>query len=293
MFSRIHQKLGTAGLIVAVIALVAALAGGAYAANNGLNKKQKKQVNKIVKNESKKWSKKFSKQFAKEGPQGPKGDTGATGATGLPGPQGLPGATGLPGAPGEPGEDGEDGEDGKSVELSGTAPGCPEGGVTVAKEVGIDPQEICNGEKGEEGDPWTAGGTLPSGATETGSWTLPGGAAGPSTTASFAIPLAAEIVEGNVHFVSIEAQENEEVPAGCTVEGTEGSAEEPLAADGHFCVYAGAGEIESDELLIYKPAFDSFATIGASTGGAVLIAGNEVTGGTFGVFFGTWAVTAP
>jgi hypothetical protein len=32
MFSRIHNRLGTAGLVVAVIALVFAMSGGAFAA---------------------------------------------------------------------------------------------------------------------------------------------------------------------------------------------------------------------------------------------------------------------
>jgi len=198
MFSRIHQRLGTAGLIVAVVALVAALAGGAYAANNGLNKKQKKQVNNIAKKQSKKWSKKFSKRFAEPGP---KGDPGAPGATGLPGPRGLQGVPGTPGTPGTPGEPGEPGENGKSVELAGVAPGCPEGGATVAIEVNENPQEICNGEKGDTGDPWTAGGTLPSGATETGSWAMPGASPPVATAISFPIPLAQPIAEPNTKFV--------------------------------------------------------------------------------------------
>ena len=33
MFDRIHQKLGTAGFVISIVALVAALGGGAYAAS--------------------------------------------------------------------------------------------------------------------------------------------------------------------------------------------------------------------------------------------------------------------
>jgi hypothetical protein len=103
MLSRIHDRLGTAGLVIAVIALVAALAGTAIAAS-GLNGKQKKEVKKIA------------KQFAGKdgapgatGLQGPKGDTGATGSqgpkgdTGATGPQGPKGDTGAPGADGKTG----------------------------------------------------------------------------------------------------------------------------------------------------------------------------------------------
>jgi hypothetical protein len=88
MFSRIHEKLGTAGFVISIVALIAALTGGAYAAG-ALNPQIKKQITK----ESRKFSKKFSKQFAKEGPQGAKGDTGA---------QGAPGSNGAPGPAGSP-----------------------------------------------------------------------------------------------------------------------------------------------------------------------------------------------
>jgi hypothetical protein len=101
MFSRIHEKLGTAGFVISIVALIAALSGGAYAAG-ALNPQVKKQITK----ESKKFSKKFSKQFATAGPQGAKGDTGAAGANGAKGDAGSPGTPGSPGNPGEPGESG-------------------------------------------------------------------------------------------------------------------------------------------------------------------------------------------
>ncbi|HET7182928.1 MAG TPA: hypothetical protein VFI15_11910, partial [Candidatus Limnocylindrales bacterium] len=47
---------------------------------------------------------------------------------------------------------GEDGESGKGVEVIGSAPGCPEGGITVQVEGNSSTaKEICNGEKGEDG----------------------------------------------------------------------------------------------------------------------------------------------
>jgi hypothetical protein len=95
----IREPFGTAGLIVAMIALVAALGGTALAAAK-LNSTQKKEVEKIAK----KYAGKPGANGApgapgaagpagaagKEGPQGPKGDPGSPGAPGAPGPQGSP-----------------------------------------------------------------------------------------------------------------------------------------------------------------------------------------------------------
>ena len=91
MLKRVHNKLGSAGLVIAVVALVAAVAGTAFAAG-GLTKQQEKQVKKIAK--------KYAGKDGAVGPQGPKGDTGAKGDTG---PAGAPGKDGQPGEPGEPG----------------------------------------------------------------------------------------------------------------------------------------------------------------------------------------------
>jgi hypothetical protein len=93
MIARMHSRLGTAGLIIAVMALVAALCGAAFAAG-GLTKPQEKRVKQLV------------KKYSKPGPQGPAGLQGAQGPKGDPGAKGDPGTPGTPGAPGEPGEDG-------------------------------------------------------------------------------------------------------------------------------------------------------------------------------------------
>ena len=116
MFSRIHNKLGTAGLIVAVVALVAALAGTAFAAAK-LNGTQKGEVEKIAK----KWAKKIP------GPAGAKGDTGPAGPKGDQGPKGDTGAPGAPGKDGEVGPEGPEGPEGEpgpegSPWVVGTAP---------------------------------------------------------------------------------------------------------------------------------------------------------------------------
>jgi hypothetical protein len=102
MFSRIHEKLGTASFIISIVALVAALGGGAYAASGGLTGKQKKEVTKIAQTEAKKFAGKQGPPGS-AGPQGPAGKEGAAGANGLSGGPGEPGSPGAPGARGPAG----------------------------------------------------------------------------------------------------------------------------------------------------------------------------------------------
>jgi Collagen triple helix repeat (20 copies) len=97
MLSRMHQKLGTAGFVVAIVALVAALTGAAFAAG-GLTKQQEKQVKKIAK--------KYAGKRGKQGPAGPQGPAGAPGAKGDKGDPGAPGSNGTNGTNGTDGEDG-------------------------------------------------------------------------------------------------------------------------------------------------------------------------------------------
>lgn len=89
----IREPFGTAGLIVAMIALIAALGGTALAASK-LNSTQKKEVEKIA------------KKFAgKNGPTGPAGPGGAAGKEGAAGAAGKNGAsvTGKEGPEGKQG----------------------------------------------------------------------------------------------------------------------------------------------------------------------------------------------
>lgn len=87
MFSKFNDRFGVPG-VIAVIALVFAMFGGAYAASSGgLNPKQKKEVKKIAKQ--------FAGQDGAPGAQGPKGDTGSQGPEGEQGPKGDPGEDGT------------------------------------------------------------------------------------------------------------------------------------------------------------------------------------------------------
>lgn len=97
MIRRIHEKLGTPGFIIAIVALIAALTGTAFAAG-GLTKQQEKQVAKIAK-----------KYAGKRGPKGSAGPVGATGPQGPAGPKGDTGSKGETGLQGKPGDEGPPG----------------------------------------------------------------------------------------------------------------------------------------------------------------------------------------
>ena len=91
MFSRIHSKLGPAGLIVALVALVAAVTGSAFAAGVFTKAEEKKII-------------KIAKKYA--GKQGPQGTVGPQGAVGPQGPAGVAGKEGARGPEGPEGPEG-------------------------------------------------------------------------------------------------------------------------------------------------------------------------------------------
>ncbi len=203
MISRIHNKLGTAGLVVAIVALVAALTGAAYAAQ-GLNGKQKKEVKNIAK--------KFAGKPGPVGPAGPQGPAGENGANGT---------------------NGTDGADGKSVTSSPITAGGACGSQTGVKyTLGATSTNICNGATG-----FTE--TLPSGKTETGVWSLGPHAETELLPLTFNIPLD-EAPEA-IHFVNEEGKEQTgEVATPVDPVNCLGSPEEPKALPGHVCVYEAA-----------------------------------------------------
>lgn len=261
MVRRIQEPFGKAGLIVAVVALVAAMVGGAYAANSastsgkrhskkahhkkakatGLNGKQKKEVKKIA------------KSFQGTGPAGPQGPAGGNGKDGASGSNGATGPQGPQGIQGPQGPQGIQGE-----------PGVLQPGETLCSE-----------------------------CTETGAWAVPyqkpggGLAAGNAISAlSFPIPLGIELGSGEVHYVTAAEQSGETVPAECQFEGLEGSAAEPLAAPGNLCVYEGRNSFLGGIKGIKKLATPE--ANGASSSGAVMRV--EAEEEAYG--WGSWAVTA-
>jgi len=259
MLERIREQTGSAGLIVGVIALVLAVAGGAYAAGGGLSGKQKKEVTKIA------------KQYAgKPGAQGPAGANGKDGANGANGSNGAPGANG------------------KSVKVTAaTIVQCEErGGVIVEKEgEAASAKEVCNG---EEGSPWTAGGTLPKGATETGAWTfhaVEGTTEEVFAALSFPIQLSAPLGADKVHYES-EANFGDFDEGGPGTVGCEGTAVAPKAPEGNLCVF-GNNNVENATFGGVK-LFNGVGK-GANKTGALLLFNGEGTGAPFGG--GSFAVT--
>lgn len=258
MLHRFRDHFGTAGLVVAVVALVAATAGGAYAAGGGLTGKQKKEVKSIA------------KSFQGTGP------AGAPGAAGLPGAKGDPGAGGKNGTNGK---DGANGTNGTSVTgVAATVGECPAGGVKYTSASGSN--AVCNGEDGETG--FTE--TLPSTKTETGSFGGVVGEDGVTPALSFPIPLAAELDSSHVKGVALAGT----APAECENAGHAGvaSAANPEAQPGFLCVFAA---FDPTATASTPSIFKTSINPGASTTGAVVLA--PVAEGV--PYYGTFAVTAP
>jgi hypothetical protein len=187
-----------------------------------------------------------------KGAAGAKGTNGAPGAQGAAGAAGPGGATGPAGPAGPAGVNGNDGKEGK---------------------------------EGKEGKQGTTGftDTLPSGKTETGTWSAiqESEEFGTITTISFPIPLAEGLEEAQVHVDTAGEPNFEEV---CP-----GSAEAPKATKGNLCVYTGISK-GLEILRVVKP----FTTNEPGTGpnGAILRMAQPSTGETV-LAYGSWAVTAP
>ncbi len=135
---RITEPFGKAGLIVAVVALVAALVGGAYASTNG--------VGPLASSSGKQHKKKKGK--AKRGPRGPKGATGPAGPAGPAGPTGPAGAQGPKGDTGAQGPQGPEGPEGEPWAAGGTLP--PEATLTGTYATSLTNDILPEGETKED-----------------------------------------------------------------------------------------------------------------------------------------------
>ncbi len=212
-----------------------------------------------------------------QGKAGAAGANGAQGPAGTAGPAGPQGAAGAAGVKGDTGSEGKEGKEGKAGK---------------------------DGKEGKEGKPWTAGGTLPGGKTETGAWAF-----GPGPKAffhdaapiSFTIPLVAALANVEecgepskpacrVHYINTKSKEVREVNFELVEEPSvacHGSAATPTAEPGNLCVYAAEEEEATvDDGLITQAGVSEVP--GASTAGAVIrafVKSQEAHG------WGTWAVT--
>jgi hypothetical protein len=257
MFSTLRNRFGIPG-VISVMALVFAMFGGAYAASDSSGGGEAT----------------ASKAKAKKGPRGPRGPAGPAGPAGPTGPAGPAGPKGDAGANGASGSAGTSGKDGTSVTTTEEPPGlkCPEGGT---KLVGTSTTYVCNGKKGKdgkEGSPWTAGGTLPSGATMTGVWGYWGAFPAPEGRSDYLISFPLPLTEAP-ETTFVDASQNEAATApGCpgVQEGI------PTADPGNLCIYA-AGFSEAE----------LYGASAGPVGGSVTVT-CESECGTVGL----WAVTA-
>ncbi len=283
MISRIHQKLGTAGFIISIVALVAALCGGAYAAGGGLSGKQKKEVTKIAQKEAKKFAGKPGAAGA-TGPAGPTGPAGAAGAKGDKGERGEKGDQGTTGANGTNGTDGTDGESVTVTKIEPSESACEHrGGALVELENSTTGgTEVCNGEAGTDGTTGYSA-ELPSGETETGAWSI----------GSF-------VKEQEEKFVKVfepisfpfkltpGAYLTEYVPfATGTTTNCPGTFESPKALAGWLCVYSAVEEEGATYLQAERP--EELGEEGASRSGSILVFTSALYKERS---YGSWAVTS-
>jgi hypothetical protein len=207
-----------------------------------------------------------------------------------PGPLGPAGAAGPKGDPGAAGANGASGTGVTTKSFSGAKGLCDEGGVEV---ISASPTvNVCNGPEGEPGEPWTAGGTLPPGRTETGAFVLTGSRFSYITTAiSFPIPLPASIPLSNAIFIAPNDPVSPDSNCENTEHGDPASWKNPEAKPGYLCVFEGfTSGVDTN-----GAGFEFLAPSGASSVGADPVGATLAQPTTQAEAFaeGTWAVTAP
>ena len=257
MFSAICRRIRVSpATVVAGLALVFAMTGGAYAAKKYLITSTKQISPSVLKQLQGKAGAAGAPGVAgaqgAQGPVGPQGPAGANGAQGDRGPQGERGATGVQGLQGKEGKQGATGATGTS-------------GFTE---------------------------TLPSGKTETGAWSmaLVGAFGFPAVDAaiSFSIPLRGADEGPAFVFDKEQTEKSEFGSSGC-----KGTVTEPTAPAGKLCVYTATEELHGGaeghlEAAMRPVMFEGYGPSGTFlTGiGSTEPSGNAAVGGT-------WAVTAP
>ncbi len=288
MFSAIRSRMTYAN-VVATLALVFAMSGGALAASHYLitsTKQIKPSVLASLKGKN--------GVNGAQGAQGVQGPAGLAGSPGAAGGRGETGTAGTNGTDGTNGENGKAGKNGKSVTVASESPGanCKEGGSSLEEEGTGTVTYACNGEKGAKGEEGNIKATLPSGSTETGAWRLPYGMAGlkevPAISFPIPLPHSLSVSECSTdaptcHFHLIKKEETG--TGGC--EG--GTVAAPSAKPGNFCLYVGISENLDEnegEFVVENPGTGE----GVGTTGVLLKL--VLTGEGEGEAQGTWAVTA-
>lgn len=258
VFSAIRRRMHVSpATVIASLALVFAMTGGAYAAKKYLITSTKQISPSVLKSLQ-----------GKTGPVGAAGAAGAQGAQGLAGPAG---AKGEPGAAGVNGDRGADGTSVTSIEFAGKREKCSAGGSEF--KVGGATTYACSGKNGTFGDE-----PLPAGKTLTGTYAAASYSAAKfgengfgqvQAAASFALPYA-----GEPHAVYVNGTPTTECP---------GTANEPKAKEGFLCIYS-----EAEANLAGEPSISNKGTKEASVGfslNAYAAAAGRLS------MEGTWAVT--
>jgi hypothetical protein len=272
----IREPFGTAGLIVAIVALVAALGGGAYAASGGGNGSGSNATADGGSSKAASSSQATASAKAKKGPRGPKGPKGDTGPAGPAGPQGPAGANGKAGA------NGSNGAPGESVTIASAGAECGAvGGTKFSNASGSG--KVCNGAKGAEGPagPTCLGGEclLPSGATEVGTYAASG--SGDSTQVLTSITFPLRLGEPAIEVIYVTKAE---VTGGSAPTQCPGSKEDPKALPGYICIY---------EKTLINLGVPNFSLTGVDLTGGLILGMSRVTEGEETLASGLWAVTAP
>ena len=231
MLSNIRKRVKlTPSGVIAVMALVFATTGGAFAMNGGGGGSSPSRASASLTRPSTTTarsakSKAKSKSKSTTGARGPAGPAGKNGTNGTNGVNGTPGEKGAQGPQGSQGLEGKEGK-------AGANPAKKAKPVRTARPVS---QKRC-----------------PPGKTETGTWSWFSSAEGAvAIPISFTIPLSAKLAETQVHYIN---KFNEEVifpeptkgliftgPTEEEQKSTQclGSVEAPTAEPGNLCVYTG------------------------------------------------------
>ena len=292
MFSRIRKHFTYANVTV-TLALMLAMSGGAYAAS------------KYVITSTKQISPKVLKALkGKAGAPGAAGAQGPAGATGKEGPLGKEGSVGKEGPAGGPGTNGKsviaEEEKTKTVNCGGL------GGSSFHEEGSTTKHYACNG---KEGSPWTANGTLPGGATETGVFSANNkaelihalGVKFLPVSLSFTIPLKETLAssgnaeENRIHIIKSGEKGEGKFEAG--VAGKDGQATgcpttseatKPEAERGNLCIFLAV--VENLALSSSAVSLPTAAEPGAGTTGAIFLLSPTEETEPIDVW-GAWAVT--
>jgi hypothetical protein len=310
------------------LALVFAMAGGAFAASHAAKAKRKTQKSQVVITSTKQISSSVLAALkGNAGPAGPTGPAGAAGKDGAAGEKGASGANGESVALGEV-KVGEaqcnklggskftlagnqsfacNGKEGASVAMkAANGAECKEGGVafTVAGKTeaacdgkeGAAGKEGAPGQQGPKGEPWSPNNTLPKGATETGQYILTATALEEKEFLRTVVSFPIQLAEGaQITFIAANATPN--APCKGSVEKPE--AEAPAAGERpNLCIFEGETLLHKGGVKFLQEPLTLTKGIGPMVTGAQLLFETlplkEPATETFPIAVsaeGSWAVT--